>query len=380
MPLVTTPRAGSANSNTPSKVITRQEVSVARPTVSSARAEALKSRLTAPPPSQPVAPRPTRSSARAEEMSKLQKFNTPIPQPAKPLPARTPARVMPNNLDEIELPPSGLAPGQELVQDTNSIETPEPIAEAISEPLSPQFVALARKERQLRKAQLELKASQDAWKQEQANYIPKQQLTSETLKVLAEAGITPDKLVELQINQAASQDPQQALLNRIAELESKLTGIIDPENGTLAQRDKEAYTAAVEQIRQDAKLVVESNPEFGLIHSEGQTEEVVKLITSVFDEEGVVLDVEEAARLVDKKLTERLSLQYERLNKYEKIKARIGKQAELAEANKAQLSQSSEQPRVNTLTNTGSVTRPLSARDRAVLRVQEALNAAATRK
>ena len=366
MPLITTPKAGSANSNTPSRVIQRQEVSVSRQSTSSARAQALKDRLmgkTPAPTAEPIAPRPAGSSARAEEMAKLKKFNTPQP-PTK------------QSLADIEPPPSGLAKGQELTQSNPSVQPPEKAPEATSQPLSPELAALARKERQLRKAQQEFKAQQDAWKQAQANYVPKERLTSETLKVLAEAGITPDKLVELQINQATAQDPQQILLNRIADLESQLKSITDPENGTLAKRDQEAYNSAVAQIRQDAKLVVDSNPAYGTIKSEGRTEDVVELITKVFDQEGVVLDVEEAANLVEEKLVDNLYKQYEKVSKYEKIKARLGKAAEPPpEANNAQPSPSNT-AKTNTLTNAGASTRQLTPRERAILRVQEAIDRA----
>jgi hypothetical protein len=245
-------------------------------------------------------------------------------------------------------------------------------AEATSEPLSSQFVALAQKERRLRKAQQEFKAAQDAWKLEQANYIPKERLTSETLKVLTEAGISADKLVELQINQAASQDPNQVLLNKVADLEKQLKDLTDPETGTFAQRDKAAYDSAVAQIRQDAKLLVDSNPAYGTIKSEGQSEEVVTLITRVFEDEGVVLDVEEAAQLIEDKLVERLTKQYERLSKYDKImKAR--KPAENpAEATSAQQTP----PQAHTLTNAGASQRQLTPRERAILRVQENIDRA----
>lgn len=374
MALITTAKATSANSNTPSRVITRQEVSVGKQPASTARAQALKDRLTGKTPSQPVAPRPAGSTARREEMAKVQKFTTtPAPTSNQPPPQAS----RPNskqNLAEIEPPPSGLAPGQEAVRLHNTVEAPSKPAEATSTPLSPQLAALARQEQQIRKARQELKAAQDAWKQDQANYIPKQQLTSDTLKVLADLGITNDKLVELQINQASPADPNQALINEISELKKQLQGITDPENGTFAQRDKQAYEQAVEQIRNDTKLLVESNPSYGTIKSENRINDVVELITSVFNEEGKILDVEEAAQLVEDKLADNLYKQYERISQYEKIKARLGRQAEApAEANPVQPTQ---QNRVNTLTNEGTSSRPLSARDRAVLLVQERMNAA----
>lgn len=369
MALITTPKAGSVNSNTKSAVVSRSEVSVARPTASHARAEALKAKLRggpAPTPkAQPVAPRPMGSTSRREEVAKLQKFNSPAPQ-TKPNP--TQSRAVPENLESIAPPPSGLR------QADSTIEAPAPAPEVTREPSNPQLDALARKERQVRKAQQELKAAQDSWKQDQAKYVPKERLTSETLKVLAEAGITPDKLVELQLNQAP-QDPNQALINRIAQLEDQLKGIVDPEKGVLAQRDERDYNSAVEVIRTDAKLLVDSNPDFGTIKSEGKSEEVVDLITKVFDAEGIILDVEEAATLVEDKLVQRLTSQYDRLSKIDKIKKRLGQATETSpEATPPQ--QSANKKTVNTLTNAGAATHQLSPRDRAILRVQEAMEAA----
>jgi hypothetical protein len=371
MALNVTPKAASAASATPSRVVTRTEVSMGRQTTSSARAEALKTRLSAQPPAQPVAPRPARSSARAEEFSKLNKFNTPAPVKAKPVVSR-PA---PTNLEEIEPPPSGLSEAPKAIPTDNSVESaPEP-TEATSEvPASPQLDLLARKERQVRKAQQELKAAQEAWKREQASYLSRETLLSDPLKVLAEAGITADKLVELQINQAAPKDPNQALQEEVAALKAQINELVDPENGTLAKRDQQAYNQALAQIEADAKLLVESNPAYGTIKSEGKASEVKDLIVAVFNEEGTILDVEEACQLVEEKLVQNLLKDYERISKYDKIKAKIGKPAETL-AEEVPVQQPTPKPKQTTLTNAGSQSRPLSARDRAVLLVQERLNA-----
>lgn len=371
MPLNTSPKAQSNSSNTPSRVITRQEVSLGRQSTSSARADALKARLTGSPAAAPVAPRPAGTSARREEMAKLQKYSVAPQRPPTPAGNQTTsARTAPTDLSAVAPPPSGLAAIQPPTAETAETKA----AEATSAPLSPQFAALAREEQKIRKARLAFKAEQEAWKQEQAKYLPREALTSDPLKMLAEAGITPDKLVELQINQAAAQDPIQSLKDQVAALQEQLKGVTDPENGFLAKRDKEQYDQAIAVIRDDAKLLVDSNPSYGTIKSEGKTEDVVELITKVFFDEGITLDVEEAADLIEAKLTERLLKQYERLSQYEKIKAKFGKPAETpAEAIQPQPSaQRSTSP---TLTNAGASTRPLSARDRAVLQVQARIDA-----
>lgn len=377
MPLITTPKAGSANSNTPSKVITRQEVPMGRPSASSARVQALKDKLTGKPPTQPVAPRQARTSSRQEEMAKLNKFTT-SPQNVvnkSQLQAKTSARGGQVDFSGMELPPSGLAPGQEApTPPHNTVERTQPAVEEPNEQLSPQQVALAREAQRLRKARQEFKAEQEVWKQEQAKYVPKERLSSETLKVLSEAGITPDKLVELQTAQAETADPNQPLYDKISQLEKMVTDLTDPENGTLAKRDQEAYDQAKSQIRSDATLLVDSNPTFETIRSEGKTEDVVELVTRVFEEEGIILDVEEAASLVEDKLVQNLSTQFEKLSKYEKIKAKLGKQSEsTAEATSPQQT-TSLQPKP-TLTNAGSKQGQLTPRERAILRVQENMNA-----
>lgn len=373
MPLVTAPKASASTSNTPSRTVSRQEVSIARPTASSARVDALKARFTQASTAQPVARRPAGSSARAEEMAKVTKFTT----PALKQPQLTPsARAKASTLEAIAPPPSGLVKGSELILPDTSIEAAQPAAEAISPAtVDPQFASLARQDRQLRKAQQAFKTEQAAWQQEKANYVHKDQLKADPFKALAEVGYDSNKLVELQIDQAAPKDPQQTLLDQIAELKAQLNGITDPEKGVLAQRDQQAYDQAIMQIRNDAKLVVESNPAYGTIKSEGQSEEVVSLITSVFEQEGEILDVEEACTLIEDKLKQRLDAQYQKLQRYEWLKAKHGQSSETAEATTAQQAQTTLKPKTTTLTNSGSATRPLSARDRAILAVQERMAA-----
>jgi len=283
---------------------------------------------------------------------------------------KTSARAEEIDFNTIAPPPSGLAPGQTApIPSTNTVETPPKAAEAPNEPLSPQQAAIARDMQRLRKAQQAFKAEQEAWKQEQAKYLPKERLSSDTLRVLAEAGITPDKLLELQTQQAESLSPQELREQLKAELKAELQNEVRQE---LSERDSKAYEAVKQQIKADATLLVESNPEYGTIKSEGRTDDVVELITAVFDEEGIALDVEEAARLVEDKLVERLAKQYEKISKYEKIKAKFGKPAEQEEVSPAQQTPP-QQPK--TLTNAGSATRQLTPRERAILRVQEAMDA-----
>ena len=331
----------------------RPTVNYGVPTATSARVAALKTRLSQQP-TQPIAPRVAGSTARQEEYANKPKYNTPTPQLQN---ATQP-------MSEIEPPPGYVAPGTQpnLSQTDNIVETPKPV-EANNEPLSPQFVALAKQEQRLRKAQRDLKAAKDAWQQQQAGFIKMDEFKSDPLKYLTEAGISNDRLVELQIGQA-SPDPNLALTTKIQELEAKLAAVDEQ----FTKRDTQQYEAAVNQIRADVKLLVDSDPVYETIKSEGATEDVVDLIKRVFDKEGTVLSVEDAAKLVEDKLVEREFERLQRLSKLEKIKAKLAPPAEIpAEANLLQ------QQTPKTLTNQGAVARPMSARDRAVQAVERRL-------
>jgi hypothetical protein len=368
MALNFTAKTGSdhrGNGQTTPAVQRRPQVHLAKPQASTARAEALKARLTGRPAPQPVAPRKAGSSARQQEYSQLQKFQNPSQTPRQTPPiGNSSARQLGEDLSDVAPPPSGLAPGQVPAQIPNSVETKVAPAEATNQPLSPQFVALAKQERQLRKAQQDLKRERESFQQERQNFISKADLNARPIETLTEAGLPYDRLVELQLNQKP-QDPNQNLLNKIAELEAKLSGVDEK----FVTRDTQAYNAAVKQITRDAQLLVDSDPAYETIKATGQTGEVVRLITSIFHEEGEALSVEEAAQIVEDKLVERETARLQSLMKLGKIKTRLAPPAEPAEATPTVAT--APRQKTTTLTNQGGAQRPLSARDRAIRIVEE---------
>lgn len=354
MPLNYTPKGGStANAPTP-QTTSRPQINYGQPKASTARVDALKGKLTGKPAPQPAPPRKAGSSARAEQFGALQKFGLP---PGSPQPVPVPTKnVQGGNLQNEAPPPSGLRHAPELSQVDTSVDG-QTAAEAPSEPLSPQFAALAKQERMIRKARQELQAERAALKQEREGMVSKSALQADPLKALSEAGVSYDQLVELQLNQAAP-DPNQALLSKIAELEAKLAGVDEK----FVARDKQSYDAAVNQIRNDVKLLVDSDAAFETIKATEQSEEVVELIKKVFDVDGEILPVEEACRLVEEKLVEREFARVERLTKLQKIRQRMTPPSETEEANPAEATA----PRTTTLTNNGSVQQTLTARQRAI--------------
>lgn len=241
--------------------------------------------------------------------------------------------------------------------------TKSPAVEAPSPALSPQFASLARMQKQLRNAQQQFKAQQDAWKQEQANYISKSTLESDPLKTLADAGLSYDKLTELQLNQPAI-DPSQPLLDKIAALEARLASVDEQFN----TRDKQAYDQAVATIRRDADLLIASDPTYETIRATGSAGDVVKLIQAVFEEENDILSVEEAAALVEDELVERKVDEITRLSKLAKLSKRLApaQPVQSAAPASAPVEEGAPPKRSNTLTNADGSARPLSPVERAI--------------
>jgi hypothetical protein len=276
-------------------------------------------------------------------------------QPIPPQPQGNRAETSPNPLKSENQPNS-----------TANVEA-KAAPEAKKEQLNPQLVALARRERANREAQRKLQEERAAWEAEKAKFVPKERLSSDTLRTLAEAGISYDKLVELQLAQAP-QDPQQQLLDKIAALEQRLASTTEQVENTLKTRDQQSYDQAKKQIQADVDLLVGSDPAYETLKATGQTKEVVALIEKVFNEEGIILDVEDAARAIEDVAFEQESKRLEQLQKLSKFKAKLAPQA--TEATQAQPGATRQGS--TTITNNMGSTRPLSPRERAILAFEQA--------
>lgn len=263
--------------------------------------------------------------------------------------------------------------------DTNSSveDTPAPKAPEKTEEtqLSTQMQMIVRRERALRaKAQkqqqdfqarqdqlkakeLELKAQEQQYKD---GYVSKQTLKNQTLQALMDAGVTYEELTNQILNQPALDPRTESTINR---LEAKIKSLEEAnEQGKKAQVDQQTaqYQAAVKQIRQDVIGLVNSDPTFETIKATRSVSDVVELITKTYDEDGIVMSVEEAAQQVEDYLVEEAT----RLAKLSKIQKRLTPAAK--PASQQTQGQKQSQP-MKTLTNATSSTRQLSARERALL-------------
>lgn len=258
-------------------------------------------------------------------------------------------------------------------------ETVEPKKDDL---LSKQYALLARKEKALRlksqqqeqqykqreeqlKSELTAQIKAELEQQFRGDYIAKSRLKQSPLEVMAEADLSYDELTQQLINHQPADPRTTALMNKMEAKIQQLEKSLEDSNKNYSKNQEESYTAALRQIERDATSLVESDPEFEAIKATNSVKDIVNLIDKTWKEDGVVLSVEEAAKEIEDYLVDRL-LKYNRIEKIQKrLAANASKQQQSAPAQPA-VQNKQPQP-MKTLTNASSVSRPLSARERAVL-------------
>ena len=158
--------------------------------------------------------------------------------------------------------------------------------------------ALTAKLRTLSQEKQTLTEAQSKWQQEKASYLSRDYIKANPYKALAEAGITPEMLA----NPPSPAEMQMQALKQ--EIES-LKGQLAESNTKIDKRADESYQAALKQIGHDAKALIDSDERFELTKNDNAHKAVVDLIERTYQEDGVLLSVEEAAQEVEAYLTER---------------------------------------------------------------------------
>lgn len=280
---------------------------------------------------------------------------------SKPNPAAaqapSPTRVVKFNTTAKHIDPVLAAPGAALEAAKApaaglELKSEEAVPE-VTQALSPQYTALAKRERALRKLDEEIKQKEAAFKAQTANSISLEDLKKDPFGALNRAGVTYDQLTQ----QPEAESPESALKAKIEALEAKL----ESTDKRFEERDTESYSQAIKVIEGDATLLVNSDPAFETIKAQGKVKDVVSLIEKIYESEGTILDVTEAAKLVEDALVEQLAKQYESLGKLTKVKSKISPPEAVTQQ------QSESQSTGKTLTNAMGAARQLSARERALL-------------
>ncbi len=168
-----------------------------------------------------------------------------------------------------------------------------------TEPLSPQFAALAKQRRAL---QQERRAFEDQKKAQEAasqgsDVVTKANLKSQPLKTLLDAGVTYDQLTEEIL---ANQDD-----SKFNSIEAKIAAIEQGVDKKLLDRDAQAEQQVLAEMKREAESMIAGNDDFELVRETNSVPDVMKLIERTYRESGEVLDVSEALKLVEEELFKR---------------------------------------------------------------------------
>ena len=165
-----------------------------------------------------------------------------------------------------------------------------------TQPISPQFAALAKQRRALQVKERELLAKEKALSSSsgQSDSIALARLKQEPLNVLLEAGVTYDQLAnDLMSNQSNSE------INALkAELNAMKTGI----DQKFIERETQAKQQALFEIKKEVQILANQGDDFELIRGTGSVMDVMQLIERTYDKTGEVLDIREAMALVEEEL------------------------------------------------------------------------------
>lgn len=223
-------------------------------------------------------------------------------------------------------------------------DTPVPAAPAVPETQeAPKALeAFAQKERQLRKMQTELQAEKQRLESEsvkyKTDYLPKSRLQEDPLSVLAEMGYDTEKLSQLLLDAPNANDPT------VRMFQQKIKALEEKQNAAekrAVEATQAQYDQAKRQIANEAKILVDSSPDYETIKSAGMHDAVTEWIVATFEETGVLMDVAEAAQQIEEKLVNE-GLKYAAIPK-------VQKRMQPAESAQKQPAQST-QPQIKTIT------------------------------
>jgi hypothetical protein len=263
-----------------------------------------------------------------------------------------------------------------ITEDTTSEEAPPATKE---EPISSQYAILARKEKALRaraaqqeqayksrEAALQAREAEISSKSnfDSSKYVSIEDLKRDSYGVLQKHGVSYD---DISSQALASQSPEAQMLRQMREeMNAELQKVREEQANTRTaqeQQQAKAYQNALNQIRTEASQLVSSDPTFETIKETGSVNDVVDLIERTFKEEGRLMTVDEAAQQVEDYLVEEAL----KISRIKKIQSRLGAQTVQKTAEIKQTAPVEEANKLKTLTNSVGNTRPLSAKERALL-------------
>lgn len=341
--------------------------------------------IAGPMPVQPNVDRPASADVKAKVVAMLQGQNQ---QPQENTTVQNATQVSAEEMGAVKQPRTSASDNVEAQSSQEVTETAEPkVSEKpqVDPAITAQYAKIARQEQALRaKAQAQeakLKAREEALAAREAQltaapsqpqvkgYTP-EEIKARALDILAESGVSYEELTQQIINQQP-RDPRvsaemEALKAEIKALREENQKTVK----TIEEREQQTYKTAITQLTNEATVLVNSDPEFETIKATGSVKDVIDLIEQTLQEEGRVMTVEEACRETEEYLLEQLAGYASKIQKIQKRlqagqpKPQVEQPKPVAEQKPAQSSP------MKTLTNATSSSRPLSARERAILAME----------
>lgn len=275
---------------------------------------------------------------------------TESPTPTQSQPQMREERVISPYADNTRLAKAQEAVGQRNI-DSGAVKGAEeavPPAETVT--LSPQMAALARKEQRFRREQQDLKARATALDAERAEIA---ELKALKAKLAAKdfSGIEDlvkyDDYTNYLIEKTSGSTPEQEAVRKLA---AEVDGIKKSHSEDVSKR----FEAAINERRKAVTQLVESNEEYSSIKELKLQEAVVQHILDTWENDGIDLSPEEAAKEVEKELIERAG----KWTALSKLKPKEDATAELKQLPPLK-------PQIKTLTNnmsvSGEVKRPVKS-------------------
>ncbi len=233
---------------------------------------------------------------------------------------------------------------------SSTAESNEQATVEATQPLSPQFAALAKQKRALQVKERELQEREAKLAGSGATEGPDkliERLKSQPLSVLQEHGVTYEQLTDAILNGKQVDPETQALKQELQELKKSL----DQKFQTNEERQEEA---ALTEMLYEAEDLAKEGEDFALIREQDAYDRVLRLIHSHYKQTQRVLDVRTAMERVETEL----------LTSAEKL-ARLGKvQSKIAPPAPPPLQP--QQRQMRTLTARDSSSAPMTARQRAI--------------
>jgi hypothetical protein len=189
-----------------------------------------------------------------------------------------------------------------------------------------------------------------------------ERLKTDLIGTLSEAGYTTDQITQALINQPG---PESQLIKSLSDKIAKMEQA-QQDNFKRQQQEAESnYKNALKTIEGNVNKLISQNPEFELTQASDSTKKVVSYIEKVWKDEGIMLDVEEAAKDVEEYLTDEAI----KLARLKKVQTRIAPPAPKPTPKAAAPAGTTPAPKqATTLTNKMGVHgKPLTAKERAIL-------------